>query len=59
MVSSDGFATPLLPGGAGGTSGALTAGWTEPPITWPTVSTDTGWVDSHWMNELNSDVLTE
>src|ERR1700728_5345934 len=45
-VSSEGLVTPLLPGGAGGTVGAVTAGWTGPPIPWATVPTDTFFVCS-------------
>ena len=45
-VSTEALTTPLVPGGAGGTDGAVTAGWTDPPMTWLTVSIDTFWVCS-------------
>src|ERR1700685_1300164 len=59
LVSSDGLTTPLVPGGAGGTCGALTAGWTDPPITWATVSTDTFCVCSHVSRALKFSWVTE
>ena len=58
-VSTEALATPLVPGGAGGTAGAVTAGWTGPPITWLTVSIDTFWVCSQVSRALKFAGLTE
>ena len=58
-VSSEGLVMPLLPGGAGGTVGAVTAGWTAPPITWATVSTDTFCVCSQVSRALKFSGVTE
>src|ERR1700733_583950 len=59
LVSSEGLATPLVPGGAGGTCGELTAGCTDPPITWATVSTDTFCVCSQVSRALKFSGVTE